>query len=225
MSAPGRKYNACVSAPRYTLIDRLLAGTDRALKSVLVGAAAPARPNPAVSVGLDSLNPAERHHSARLMRVNHAGEVAAQALYHGQSLTARTPGVRDTMRQSAAEENDHLAWCEQRLRELGARKSLLNPLWYGGSFLIGAVAGLAGDRWSLGFVAETERQVVAHLQNHLRRLPESDARSRTIVREMQREEAAHGRRATTAGGAILPTPVRIAMQLSSRLMTRSAYWI
>ncbi|MBA3564660.1 MAG: 2-polyprenyl-3-methyl-6-methoxy-1,4-benzoquinone monooxygenase [Gammaproteobacteria bacterium] len=211
--------------PRPSFIDRLLVGADRALKSFAGGASLPARPSPAETLGGDRLADRERRHAAGLMRVNHAGEVAAQALYRGQGVAAGRASVRAAMQRSAAEENDHLAWCERRLSELGGRTSLLNPLWYAGSFVIGAVAGLAGDRWSLGFVAETERQVVAHLHDHLRRLPDADARSRAILRQMQRDEASHGQRATRAGGILLPSPVRAAMRLSSSLMTRTAYWI
>ncbi|MGH8494680.1 MAG: 2-polyprenyl-3-methyl-6-methoxy-1,4-benzoquinone monooxygenase [Gammaproteobacteria bacterium] len=210
---------------RQSLVDRLIIGVDRALKSYLGGAPAPGRPNPAAALESDRLAARERRHAAGLMRVNHAGEVAAQALYRGQAVAAGRRAVREAMDRSAAEEGDHLAWCEQRLTELGGRTSLLNPLWYAGSFAIGALAGLTGDRWSLGFVAETERQVVAHLQDHLGRLPDSDARSRAIVRQMQRDEANHGHRATRAGGAVLPAPVRAAMRLSSKLMTRSSYWV
>lgn len=211
--------------PRPSFIDRLFVGADRALKSFYGGAPAPARPAPAAGPGEHRLAERERRHAAGLMRVNHAGEVAAQALYRGQGVTAQHARVREAMQHSAAEENDHLAWCEQRLIELQGRTSLLNPLWYAGSFAIGALAGLAGDRLSLGFVAETERQVVAHLQEHLARLPDSDARSRAILRQMQRDEASHGRRAARAGGVDLPAPVRVAMRLCSRLMTRTAYWI
>jgi ubiquinone biosynthesis monooxygenase Coq7 len=204
--------------------DRLLTAADRALKA-LFGVSGSARPSPAAALPADGLSPAERRHSAALMRVNHAGEVAAQALYHGQGAAARRAGVREAMRESAAEETDHLAWCAQRLAELGGRPSLLNPLWYAGSFGLGALAGLAGDRSSLGFVAETERQVVAHLGDHLGRLPAADLRSRAIVQQMREDEAAHGRRAMHAGGATLPAPVRFAMRLGSRLFTRTAYWV
>ncbi len=157
------------------------------------------------------------------MRVNHSGEVAAQALYQGQALTARLENVRETMADAALEEQDHLAWCEQRLRELGSRPSLLNPLWYSGSFAIGALAGLAGDRWSLGFVAETEQQVVEHLERHLGDLPGDDVRSRAIVEKMRDDEARHRDTASDAGGAVLPRPARGLMRLVSRIMTGSAY--
>jgi ubiquinone biosynthesis monooxygenase Coq7 len=159
------------------------------------------------------------------MRVNHAGEVAAQALYHGQALTARSESTRELLLQSAREENDHLAWCETRLAQLEARPSLLNPLWYAGSFAIGALAGALGDRVSLGFVAETERQVEGHLEEHLGRLPAQDARGRAILEAMRVDESAHGARAHRAGAAALPRSVRELMRWTSRVMTRTAYWI
>jgi len=167
----------------------------------------------------------EKDLSARLMRINHSGEVCAQALYQGQALTARNPAVRDNMERSSLEENDHLAWCENRIAELGGRTSYLNPLWYAGSFAIGALAGLAGDRWSLGFVAETERQVVNHLEGHLHRMSPQDARSRAILEQMKTDEARHATVALAHGGAPLPTPIQETMKLTSRLMTKAAYWV
>ena len=157
------------------------------------------------------------------MRVNHAGEIAAQGLYQGQAATARLEEVRDAMERAADEENDHLAWCEERLAELGSRPSILNPLWYAGAFTIGAVAGLVGDRWSLGFVAETERQVVRHLDDHLGMLPPDDDRSRSILEQMKVDEERHGAVAEDAGGASLPAPVRHLMSVVSKVMTRGAY--
>jgi ubiquinone biosynthesis monooxygenase Coq7 len=171
------------------------------------------------------LGEADRRQSARLMRVNHAGEVAAQALYRGQALTARNAAAATAMSQAAAEEIDHLAWCEQRIAELGGRKSALNPLWYAGSFLIGSLAGALGDPTSLGFLSETERQVESHLQDHLDRLPAADRRSRAIVEQMQHDEIAHGAKAETLGAATLPGWVKAAMRLTSRLMTRGSYWL
>jgi ubiquinone biosynthesis monooxygenase Coq7 len=159
------------------------------------------------------------------MRINHSGEVAAQALYQGQALTARLPGVRDKMERAAEEENDHLVWCERRINELGSHKSYLNPFWYAGSFAIGALAGAAGDKWSLGFVAETERQVVRHLDEHLSRLPEHDQRSRAVLEQMKEDEGHHATVALEAGGAELPEPVKKLMSLTSRVMTRTAYWV
>jgi len=167
----------------------------------------------------------ERRRAGRYMRVNHVGEVCAQALYHSQALTARAPAVRRAMRRAAAEEADHLAWCEQRLDELGARRSALNPLWYLGAFGLGAAAGLAGDRWNLAFVAETERQVVAHLERHLGALPVSDARSRTVVVQMRDDEARHASEAVDAGAAELPPPVKRAMQTAAAVMTSTAHWV
>jgi ubiquinone biosynthesis monooxygenase Coq7 len=191
-------------------------------------AAGSGRPNPAEQLSqgkTDSLPDAQRRHVAGLMRVNHSGEVAAQALYQGQALTARLENVREAMEQAAVEEVDHLKWCEGRLQELGSRTSVLNPLWYAGSFAIGALAGIAGDRWSLGFVAETEKQVVNHLQGHLERLPLEDERSRAILEQMKQDEQHHGQAAADAGGAQLPAPFRHLMTLTSRVMTRTAYWI
>ncbi len=171
------------------------------------------------------LEEAERRRSARLMRVNHAGEVSAQALYRGQALTARNQVSATAMSQAAAEELDHLAWCEQRIAELNGRVSLLNPLWYAGSFLIGSLAGALGDRASLGFLSETERQVESHLTEHLDRLPAADARSRAILEQMRHDEIEHGAKAETLGAAALPGWVKAAMRLTSRLMTRGSYWL
>lgn len=203
-------------------IERVILGLDRALRTLAsVGAAE--RPNPSENVADAPLDDAERRRSAALMRVNHAGEVAAQALYDGQALTARLDTVRAAMQRSADEETDHLAWCRARVRELGGRPSLLNPLWYAGSFAIGAAAGIAGDRWSLGFVAETERQVVRHLDSHLEQLPADDARSRAILMQMRADEERHGTVAADAGGHPLPPPIRSLMRCTSLVMTRTAY--
>jgi 3-demethoxyubiquinol 3-hydroxylase len=203
-------------------IDIAITALDRALRSVF----APARASrPAPAPPSEPLPDADRRASAALMRVNHAGELAAQALYHGQATLARSAATRDMLLAAADAESDHLAWCETRLGELGARPSLLNPLWYAGSFAIGAAAALMGDRASLGFVAETERQVEGHLDGHLGRLPASDARSRAILETMRAEEIAHGAAATTAGGTPLPAPVRTLMRHTARLMTGTAYWV
>ena len=175
----------------------------------------PARPNPAGKLPQATLEPGSRQHVAGLMRVNHAGEICAQALYAGQAATARDTRVREAMQQAADEEIDHLAWCETRLDELGSKPSVLNPLWYAGSFAIGAMAGLAGDRWSLGFVRETENQVEAHLQEHLERLPADDARSQPILDQMKNDEAEHARMAEEAGAAELPKPIRSAMAVTA----------
>ncbi len=173
----------------------------------------------------DTLQEAERAESVRLMRVNHAGEVAAQALYQGQALTARDPQVKSAMYEAAAEEIDHLAWCEQRLKELKGRPSLLNPLWYFGSLTLGALAGALGDRASLSFIAETEKQVESHLRDHLERLSPMDLRSRAILTQMTRDEMQHGAKAASMGGKPLPIAITWAMRATSKLMTRGSYWV
>lgn len=209
---------------KLNLIDHLFASADNALRTVLGSHVNHAgRPNPAADHAETVDDERERQHAAGLMRVNHAGEIAAQALYQGQSVFARDAHVRESMRQSAEEEVDHLAWCEERLAELGSAPSKLAPFWYAGSFAIGAFAGAAGDRWSLGFVAETERQVEAHLDSHLERLPEHDARSRAIVEQMKTDEIRHGEKAVHLGAAKLPWPVRRLMRLTSKVMTSTAY--
>jgi 3-demethoxyubiquinol 3-hydroxylase len=208
----------------YSPADTLLIRFDRTLRT-LFGRPPTERPDPADALPEGALSDADREGAARLMRVNHAGEICAQALYHGQSLTARRGGVRASMERAAREENDHLAWCERRTRELGGHVSLLNPAWYAGSFAIGALAGVAGDRWSLGFMAETEHQVVEHLEDHLARLPEADAKSRAILRQMQADEAAHATAALQSGGAPLPAPLRGLMRAASRVMTGTAYYL
>jgi len=205
--------------------DQLIHGLDQALHTILGPAPEPSRPNPAAAQPEAELTAAERELAGRLMRVNHAGEISAQALYQGQALTARLPTVRDKMEQAAVEENDHLAWTEERIRELGTHTSVLAPLWYAGSFAIGALAGMAGDKWSLGFVAETEHQVIRHLDAHLARLPEQDVRSRMILEQMRTDEARHATTALAAGGATLPEPIRQLMALTSKTMTTTAYWL
>ena len=204
-------------------LDRFIGEIDKAIKVLTVRRAAGR--NPAQAPDGDDLTPLERTQSARLMRVNHAGEVAAQALYQGQALTARDERVRVAMQHAAAEEQDHLAWCDQRIGELGGRTSLLNPLWYLGSFGLGALAGALGDRVSLGFVAETEAQVESHLHDHLQRISVKDRRSRTILEQMKHEEAQHGQNAAELGGHALPRVVSKAMRAASKLMTRGSYWI
>jgi 3-demethoxyubiquinol 3-hydroxylase len=203
-------------------LDTFISAADRALRALLAPPVA-ARAVPAERVPEASLSADEKRESAALMRVNHAGEVAAQALYHAQALFARDPKVRDFMLFAAREETDHLAWCEARLQELGARPSMLNPLWYAGSFGIGALAALLGDRASLGFVAETERQVEGHLKSHLDRLPPQDQRSRAIVEAMCHDEIGHGQQAQSAGAASLPGPVRELMRRTARIMTHTSY--
>ena len=206
-----------------TPLDRFLAGLNDALQTVSAPAGRATRPNPAADIGEAELDTDARAHAAGLMRVNHAGEIAAQGLYQGHAAVAREAEISAQMRQSAEEEFDHLAWCEQRLAELDARPSRLNPLWYVGSFAIGAASGLLGDKWSLGFIKETERQVCEHLSSHLHRLPDDDARSRAIVAQMRSEEQEHGDKADAAGAAELPRPVKDLMRLTSKLMTGTAY--
>lgn len=209
-----------------TPIDHFLASADNALRTVLGRNASHAgRPNPAANTPDVGSDPSTRKHSAGLMRVNHAGEIAAQALYQGQSVFARDAGVRNAMHESAQEEVDHLAWCEERLAELGSGPSKLAPFWYAGSFAIGAFAGMAGDRWSLGFVAETERQVETHLDGHLSKIAADDARSRAIIEQMKEDEIRHGAKAMQAGAKILPWPVRRMMKLASKVMTTTAYYL
>ena len=206
-------------------LDRLIIEFDTALRSVVGGAHAH-RPTPDAEVKTEQvLEPSEREHAAGLMRVNHVGEVCAQALYQSQKLFARNPEIQEMLHHSGQEEMDHLAWCETRLQELGSHTSYLNPLWYAGSFMIGTVAGLAGDKWSLGFVSETEEQVENHLQSHLNTLPENDHRSRAIVEQMRIDEIEHGQAARDAGGIALPEPIKKMMQAMSRVMTTSAYKI
>ena len=197
-----------MSSRHYSAVDHLLINFDQALRTLAGKPLTTERPDPADDREEADLTAAERDESARLMRVNHAGEVAAQALYQGQALTARLDAVRSSMENAAAEENDHLAWCEKRVRSLDSHVSYLNPLWYAGSFTIGALAGLAGDKWSLGFVAETEKQVIEHLDGHLKRVSERDRKSRAVIEQMKIDEAHHGAEARRAGGAALPGPVR-----------------
>lgn len=207
---------------RFSFTDRLLDTADQALR-ILASGAASDRSAPDVPDRVTV--PDERRLAGRLMRVNHAGEVAAQALYQGQALSARSAQLRAAMEHAAREEADHLAWTAARIAELGTHRSYLDPLWYAGSLAIGALAGLAGDKWSLGFVAETEHQVAEHLDGHLQRLPPTDQRSRAILEQMRADELQHATRALQAGGASLPGPIRAAMRLSAKLMTKTAFWI
>ena len=209
------------------LLDTCLTALDRGLRSLLSPprSARPTPEPPPAAEPAPELSAYEQGRAAALMRVNHAGEIAAQALYHGQALLARSEATRALLLKAAREETDHLAWCEARLAELDARPSRLNPLWYAGSFAIGALAALAGDRTSLGFVVETERQVEGHLEEHLGRLPPGDLRSRAILRQMRADEAAHGQTARSAGGEVLPAPVRALMRATARVMTGTAYWV
>lgn len=210
---------------QYSPIDQALIQLDIGLRTLLGNPIPTGRPDPAGEHLDAELTDAERAEAARLMRVNHCGEVCAQALYQGQALTARTDDVRQTMQQAAAEENDHLVWCEHRIDELGSHTSYLSPLFYVGSLTLGAAAGLAGDKWSLGFLAETERQVTTHLEGHLSRLPAGDAKSRAVVEQMKEDESRHATTATDAGGAELPLPVRRFMRLASKVMTGTTYWL
>jgi len=203
-------------------IDRLIIGLDRALRT-LCGPAVSLRPVPGENLPNPELSAAERRHAAALMRVNHSGEGCAQALYQGQALTARDVAARTTLEHAAAEETEHLAWTAQRIDELGGRVSVLNPFFYAGSFAIGAISGLLGDKWNMGFLAETERQVEGHLDGHLEQLPVQDEKSRAIVAQMKEDEARHANTALAHGAAELPEPVKQAMRISSRLMTVSTY--
>ncbi len=207
----------------FNAADRLVMQLDQALRTLIPGSVQAARPSPAENLQDAELDKADRQHAAGLMRINHTGEVCAQALYQGQALTARLADVRESMDQAAAEEVDHLAWCEQRLQELDSRGSYFNTAWYAMSFGLGAAAGLAGDRWSLGFVAETEDQVCEHLRDHLDRLPPEDQKSRAVLSQMVIDEQAHGDSARAAGGAELPPPVKAGMQLMSRFMKGISY--
>lgn len=202
--------------------DRLIIEFDRALRTVFAPARG-VRPTPGASCVESNLNEAERQHAIGLMRVNHCGEICAQALYQGQALTSRDPVVRDALRVAADEETEHLAWTESRIAELGGRKSLLNPLWYAGSLSLGVLAGAFGDQWSLGFLAETERQVEAHLDGHLQQLPAQDAKSRAIVDQMRLDEIRHADMAITHGASELPVVARLAMKLAAKVMTSAAY--
>ena len=205
-------------------LDRLITAFDNGLRTLLAPAHS-ARAVPGAALAEPEMTAPERQVAAALMRVNHTGEICAQALYQGQALTARNASARAALEQAAVEETDHLAWTAQRIEELGGRASLLNPLWYAGSFALGAAAGFLGDKWNLGFLAETERQVEGHLEGHLDRLPAQDEKSRAIVNEMKVDESRHARTAVDHGAAELPEPVKLAMKLVSRVMTLTAYWI
>jgi ubiquinone biosynthesis monooxygenase Coq7 len=209
----------------YTSIDTLLINVDQAVRTLFGRPPTTGRPDPVRDLPDTELEPSQRLQAARLMRVNHTGEVCAQALYQGQALTAQLDAVRGRMEQAAAEENDHLNWCETRIEDLSHHPSVLNPLFYTGSFLIGALAGSAGDKWSLGFVAETERQVVRHLENHLGQMPTRDHKSRAILAQMKEDESHHATTAMQAGGIRLPLPVRLLMKASSKVMTQTTYWV
>ena len=206
-------------------LDRLLASANKALRTVATPAGRSARENPAANIIDADLNAPQKRHAAGLMRINHAGEVAAQALYQGHAAVARDKGIEAQMQHAADEEFDHLAWCEQRIQELGEDVSKLSPFWYAGAFAIGAASGVLGDKWSLGFIAETERQVCAHLDSHLDSLPPEDVKSRAIIEQMRDEEEEHGENAINAGAAELPAPVRRLMRMTAKVMTKTAYWV
>ncbi len=204
--------------------DEFIAIFDASLRTVFANAHS-ARPRPDSALDEPVLDEASKVHAAALMRINHVGEVCAQALYSGQALTSRNPHIVRALEHAATEETDHLAWCEARINELGGRKSLLNPLWYAGSFTLGAIAGALGDKWNLGFLAETENQVSKHLQNHLSQLNETDIKTRTIVQQMQQDEIGHAEEANQLGASELPAPVKVGMNLASKVMTKTAYYI
>jgi ubiquinone biosynthesis monooxygenase Coq7 len=205
--------------------DKLIVGFDTSLRTLSGIIETTGRANPAANLNETELSKSERQHAAALMRVNHVGEICAQALYQGQALMARTKAVEQTMRHAAMEENDHLAWCNERIEQLQGHISYLNPLWYAGSYVMGMVAGACGDKWSLGFVVETERQVEQHLADHLQQLPENDVQSRAIVEQMKIDEAEHGVTAQQAGAANLPRWLTTIMRGQAKLMTTTAYWL
>ena len=205
-------------------LDPLIIQLDTALRTIFAPAQS-VRQTPGEALPEAALSEEEQRLAAALMRINHCGEICAQGLYQGQGLTARNAEVKQELGQAAREESEHLAWTARRIRELGGRKSFLNPLWYGGSFLIGAAAGALGDRWNLGFLAETERQVEQHLTGHLERLPAHDLKSRAIVDQIRQDEIKHAALAVAHGGASLPAPVRGLMRISARVMTTAAYWV
>lgn len=210
---------------RLSLIDKLIGNADQALRTLVPSAAQASKPSPAEDASCGELAENQRRHIAGLMRINHTGEVCAQALYQGQALTAKLERVKDEMEQAAQEEVDHLVWCEQRLAELGSGTSLLNPLFYTASFSIGALAGLAGDKWSLGFVAATEDRVCEHLRQHLAQLPATDGRSRSVLQQMLSDEERHGTRALEAGGHPFSPRLKGLMAAMSKVMTGSTYYI
>lgn len=210
---------------RYTLVDHLCLGLDQALRAIAGEPKTTGRLYPGATLAEAVLTPEQSKHTAGLMRVNHTGEVCAQALYHGQGLVSKSKKIRQKMQRAAIEEGDHLVWCSTRLAELGSHKSYLNPLWYSGSFMIGLTAGIVGDKWSLGFLAETEQQVIHHLAKHLKLLPESDHKSFHILQQMQQDESAHRDDAVEAGAAKLPTFIKKLMAFTSKIMVKTTYWI
>lgn len=209
----------------YNVLDTFIIECDKAVKTVFGKPETTDRAVPGIDLIDSKLANTEQLTSMRLMRVNHSGEVSAQALYQGQALTAKLPEVRQAMEYAAIEENDHLLWCKQRLHHFGGHPSILNPLWYVGSFAMGAMAGKVGDKWSLGFVAETEKQVVKHLDEHLEIISSDDHKSRAILEQMKEDELHHGTMALEAGGAALPLPIKAVMEIMSKVMTKTSYWL
>jgi ubiquinone biosynthesis monooxygenase Coq7 len=209
----------------YTILDRLCLGLDQGVRTLSNTAKNTGKSNPGKKIAEHPLTEQQRQQSAALMRVNHAGEVCAQALYHGQGMASRTGEVQEKMQQAALEEGDHLSWCQHRLEELGSRASYFNLLWYTGSFCIGLVAGVLGDKWSLGFVAETEQQVIKHLKGHLYLLPQEDERSHAILAQMEEDETKHRDEAISSGAHDLPMLIQTMMSLTSKVMVKTAYYI
>jgi 3-demethoxyubiquinol 3-hydroxylase len=206
------------------MIDQLIKTFDTGLRTVFAQANA-ARVRPDAVINETDLTAAQKKQSAALMRINHVGEVCAQALYSGQALTSRNPQIVLALQHAANEETDHLAWCEARINELGGRKSLLNPVWYAGSFTLGAIAGALDEKWNLGFLAETESQVAHHLQSHLSQLSEADAKTRAMISQMQQDETAHQQEAQNLGASALPAPIKTGMKIASKIMTTTAYYV
>ena len=217
--------NYTMNQREFNKTDEIMLNMDRVLRTLFGKPKTTNRSNPSINLKDIDLSNKEKDHIARLMRINHTGEVCAQALYQGQALTARDSETKLNMQKSADEENDHLQWCEQRIKELDGRPSLLNPIWYAGSLLIGLTAGAMGDKWSLGFVAETEKQVKDHLEKHINQLPEDDQRTAEILKQMIADEEEHGKKAIEHGGADLPKPFKLFMKLTSKIMTKAVYRI
>jgi ubiquinone biosynthesis monooxygenase Coq7 len=209
----------------YTIIDKLITAFDQGIKVLMNNTAAASRENPAKEIPETNLSLLEKRHSVSLLRVDHAGEICAQALYQGQALGARESSIVDKLRQASKEENDHLKWCHERIIELKGRVSYLNPLWYGGAFSLGVLAGAIGDQWSLGFLAETEWQVVEHLNDHLQRLPIDDKKSQAILQTLRDDEQHHATSAEQIGAHALPYPIKLIMRVMSKVMTTTAYWV
>lgn len=211
----------------YSLVDQLCLHADKLLRTLggRVASTEHARPNPNLAIPEADLDTEQKKHIAGLMRVNYAGEVCAQALYQGQALTTRNPDLKLKLTQAGLEEEDHLRWCQSRIHELDSHVSYLNPIWYMGSFSLGVIAGLCGDKWNLGFLEETEKQVTAHLEDHLQKIPKSDLRTHAILETMRQEEAEHARLAHNIGAAELPQPIKSTMSFVSKIMTSTAYWV